>query len=147
MTLLLASEHQARIADEGRAAYPHECCGFLVGRFAGERAEVEEIRPAHNAREDSPRNRYLIPPEVFMRAQRQALAEGRDIVGFYHSHPDVAAAPSAFDRDHAWPGYHYVIVSVQQGEPGELRAWRLRAERDAFDETPVETPSPIREER
>jgi len=35
------------------------------------------------------------------------------------------------------PWYSYVIVSVQQGEPGELRSWRLRDDRSAFDEEPL----------
>jgi proteasome lid subunit RPN8/RPN11 len=55
-------------------------------------------------------------------------------VGFYHSHPDVEARPSAFDRDHAWSGYSYVIVSVRGGVPRETRSWELRPDRSAFDE-------------
>ena len=134
MSLILGDVERACIAAEGRRTYPNECCGFLLGRDVGEHAQVEEVVPAVNARDDSPRNRYLIPPEAFLHVQRDANARGLDIVGFYHSHPDVEAYPSAFDREHAWNGYYYVIVSVREGEPREVRAWRLRDERDGFDE-------------
>lgn len=137
MTLVLEARHRETIEREGRAAYPNECCGFLVGRDVEGAAQVLEVVPAVNTREDSPRNRYLIPPEVFARVQRDAAAQGLDIVGFYHSHPDVEARPSTFDREHAWPFYRYVIVSVHAATTKDLRAWRLRPERDAFDEIPI----------
>jgi len=60
------------------------------------------------------------------------------VMGFYHSHPDAPAVPSEFDREHAWPGYCYVIVSVRQGVPLEMRNWLLREDQSGFDEDAVE---------
>ena len=68
------------------------------------------------AREDSPRNRYLISPRDLLEAEKAARALGLDIVGVYHSHPDHPARPSEFDREHAFPWYSYIIVSVRGGE-------------------------------
>jgi len=61
------------------------------------------------------------------------------VVGFYHSHPDAPAQPSGFDREHAWPGYCYLIVSVRQGDPQEMRNWLLREDRSGFDEDVIQT--------
>jgi proteasome lid subunit RPN8/RPN11 len=47
------------------------------------------------------------------------------VVGFYHSHPDHAAAASERDREGAWEGYVYVIVAVTGAGCGEMRGWRL----------------------
>ena len=113
----------AAIQEHGRETYPNECCGFLLGAPGG--GGVEEIARSSNAREDSLTNRYLIPPVEFVRVQRDADARGLDILGFYHSHPDHPARPSAFDRDHAWPGYAYLITAVAQGEPTDLKGFRL----------------------
>ena len=55
------------------------------------------------------------------------------MLGIFHSHPDHPALPSAFDLEHAWPYYSYVIVSVLQREVEETRAWRLAADRSRFD--------------
>jgi proteasome lid subunit RPN8/RPN11 len=63
-----------------------------------------------------------------------AARGGLDVLGFYHSHPDHPAIPSAFDRDHAWPWYTYVIVPVEGGEAGAPRAWQLKQDRHHFDE-------------
>jgi len=118
------------IRAHGHETYPHECCGFLLGAPG----EVREIARASNAREDSPQNRYLIPPVEFVRVQRDADARGLDVIGFYHSHPDHPARPSAFDREHAWPGYAYLIAAVEAGLAGELRGFRFDAPDEPFAE-------------
>jgi len=124
------------IGRHGESDYPHECCGLLLGAFdpAGLKS-VAEIYPIANAREEGARrNRFLIAPRELMRGEKYARAKRCDVVGIYHSHPDHPAVPSPFDREHAWPVYSYVIVSVRDGEAGDLRSWELRSDRSAFDE-------------
>jgi proteasome lid subunit RPN8/RPN11 len=136
MSLALARGHADAIRDHGRETYPHECCGFLLGAAGG--GAVAEIARATNARVDSPANRYLIPPAEFVRVQRDADRRGLEIVGFYHSHPDHPARPSAFDKEHAWPGYAYLIVEVAGGEPRALNGYRLDAVGGSFDAISLE---------
>jgi len=134
VSLVVTREHLERMGSEGRNAYPSECCGFLLGEWAADGKRVRGVRAVENARTDSPHNRYLITPDVFLRVEKEARERGLEVVGFYHSHPDVEARPSAFDKDHAWSGYSYVIVSVRGGTPRESRSWELRPDRSAFDE-------------
>jgi proteasome lid subunit RPN8/RPN11 len=132
--LALSALCAAAIAGHARAAYPHECCGFLVGPpVASPQAAriVSELVPTTNTRDDSPHNRYLIGPAEFVRVQREADRRGLDIIGFYHSHPDAPARPSAFDRAHAWAGYAYLIIRVEHGAPRELLGWTLPAGAEA----------------
>lgn len=105
-------------------------------KAAGER-EALQVIPVENAREDERTHRYLIPPEVMAEIDTEAIRNGRDIVGFYHSHPDHPAEPSAFDREHAWPWYTYLIIPVKHGEPGTARAWRLADDRATFEAEPI----------
>ena len=81
----------------------------------------------------------------YLAVQRAADAAGEDLVGFYHSHPDQPAAPSQDHFDHAFPSFAYVIVSVRNGDAGDLRSWTLKDDRSAFDEEPVgvSEPSPF----
>ena len=130
--LRMRPEHEGEIRRHGEESYPHECCGFLIGEERNGIKQVTEVRRAGNARDDSPKNRYLIEPVEFMRAQREAAAQGLDVVGIYHSHPNVAARPSQFDRDHAWPWYSYVIVSVCQGQSREMFSWIVENEDAPF---------------
>ncbi len=136
--LRLSPTHRSKISAHGEATYPLECCGFLLGREDdGVKVVVETVR-AMNARDDSPQNRYLIEPDEFRRAEQLAAEKALDIIGFYHSHPDVAARPSQFDRDHAWPWYSYVIVSVQQGRAVEMFSWQLLDPDEPFAEEPIQ---------
>ncbi len=122
------------IRAHGGEAYPHECCGALLGRADGDgRKQVEELHALVNRREDSPRNRFLVTPEDYRAAEKAARARGLEIVGWYHSHPDHPARPSEFDREHAWPTYSYVIVAVADRQPGEIASWTLRDDRSQFD--------------
>ena len=51
--LQLTPEQREQMTAHGEATYPHECCGFLIGRLWEGRKWVEEVRPAGNARDDS----------------------------------------------------------------------------------------------
>ncbi|HUF48186.1 MAG TPA: pyridoxal-phosphate dependent enzyme [Vicinamibacterales bacterium] len=117
-----------RIRAHGEASYPDECCGALLGRPG----LVEAIEPLDNGAPEARRRRFLVTPGDYLRAERAAAAAGHDLVGFYHSHPDHPAAPSLFDRDHAWPNWSYVIVSVREGRAADMRSWRLRSDRTGF---------------
>ena len=86
-----------------------------------------------NVREDSRNHRYLIAPEQFLSAEREARAFGLDVIGFFHSHPDHPSRPSAFDLEHAWPFYSYLIVSVERGGVKDAHSWRLTEDRSRFE--------------
>jgi proteasome lid subunit RPN8/RPN11 len=117
------------IRDHGAEAYPHECCGALLGRDG----TVVEAWALPNTTEEGPRRRFLIRPADYRSAEQRASATGLELLGFYHSHPDHPARPSQYDLDHAWPVFTYVILSVMSGEPGDLTSWRLAADRSAFE--------------
>lgn len=119
------------------AAYPEEGCGFLMGaRGADGAVVVSHELPITNRRgaDGAARNRYLVSPDDFRFAEREATAAGLQIVGVYHSHPDVAARPSSYDQEHAWPWYRYLIVSVVAGAVREEQVWELADDRRGFVE-------------
>lgn len=136
--ILLAPSDLEAIGRHGEARYPEECCGFLIGRTSEEETRVERVLSVENERQDSRHNRFLIHPETVLAAHKEARAAGLDVVGYYHSHPDHPARPSEFDREHAWPGLSYVIVSVAGGKVAETRSWRLSDDRERFEEETVE---------
>ena len=103
----------------------------LLGDVPG---HAERALPLDNVSEDERRRRFLISPDAYRRAEAEAEWSGRRLLGFYHSHPDHPAEPSAFDLEHAWPNLSYVIVSVRHGRIEHIRSWRLRGDRTRFDE-------------
>jgi proteasome lid subunit RPN8/RPN11 len=144
MSLRLRAIHTEQVHAHLCRAYPEEGCGVLLGRDEGAMRTVERVVSFENQREDSRRNRYLISPEQLLTVEREAREEGLDVLGFFHSHPDHPAMPSAFDLEHAWPYYSYLIVSVEQGRVADARAWRLARDRSRFEpetleQSPAET--------
>ena len=128
MTLRLPGALADEIRRHGEAAYPAECCGAMVGRVEGAAKEVLRLSPAVNRRTDDP-HRYLIAPDDLRRLEREVRAAGQEIVGYYHSHPDHPARPSAFDAEHAWPWYSYLIVRIDRGRGADMASWVLDDER------------------
>jgi proteasome lid subunit RPN8/RPN11 len=145
--LCMSNDLAERIRCHGAETFPEECCGALLGRdsAAVEKnqlqpdnletpREVLELFPLINRRDDSPRNRFAVTADDVRDAEKTAREHGLEVIGWYHSHPDHPARPSQFDREHAWPWYSYVIVSVISGEPAEMTSWRLNDDR--LDYTP-----------
>ena len=128
MTLRLPGALADEIRRHGEAAYPAECCGAMVGRADGAAKEVLRLAPAVNRRTDDP-HRYLIAPDDLRRLEREVREAGQEIVGYYHSHPDHPARPSAFDAEHAWPWYSYLIVRIDRGRGADMASWVLDDER------------------
>jgi proteasome lid subunit RPN8/RPN11 len=130
-----------RIHAHGVETYPHECCGALLGRDGEDSREVVDLMPLENRRNDSPRNRFEVTAEDVQLAEKTAREKRIELIGWYHSHPDAPARPSEYDRDHAWPWYSYIIISVQKGAPRDMTSWRLRDDRSAYDSEEIETVS------
>ena len=108
--------------------YPKEACGLLIGSSGDNgRSEVEvrRIAQALNLNQERAHDRYLLDPAEFVRSDQAARAEGLEIVGFWHSHPDAPARPSATDLRLAWNGYSYLIISAGASGTREFRSWRL----------------------
>jgi proteasome lid subunit RPN8/RPN11 len=141
--LWISHDLAERIRRHGAETFPDECCGALLGRdsVAIEKISTQEgqllemprevlgLFPLVNRRDDSPRNRFAVTADDVRDAEKAARGDGLEIVGWYHSHPDHPARPSEFDREHAWPWYSYVIVSVMNGAPAEMTSWRLNDDR------------------
>ena len=144
-SLGIGAELAQKIREHGVETYPHECCGALLGREHGSSGnanhasrEVLGLFPLVNRRDDSPRNRFSVTADDVRQAEKSARGQGLDVIGWYHSHPDHPARPSEYDREHAWPWYSYIIVSVQSAQPKDMTSWRLKDDRSAFAEEKLE---------
>jgi len=111
------------VVAHAREAAPAECCGLLLGNG-------DTIAEAPRARNLSPHlNRFLIDPKDHIDVRRDARGRGLDVVGFYHSHPHSAAAPSPTDvAEASYPDHVYLIVGLGEEEPA-VRLYRIEAGR------------------
>jgi proteasome lid subunit RPN8/RPN11 len=141
VTLRLSGTLVEQIRQEGERAYPAECCGLLAGHH-GEVKEVSKLVRMMNRRTDDP-HRYLISPDDLRRVEAELRLSGLEVLGAYHSHPDHPAAPSAFDIEHAWPWYSYIILQVDRGRAAELTSWILDDDRSVMRPEPVDVLSEV----
>jgi proteasome lid subunit RPN8/RPN11 len=137
-SLQLTPEVADAIRTHGVETYPHECCGALVGRDG----EVTSTVALPNITDEGPRRRFRVSDTDYLRVERAADAAGAELLGFYHSHPDHPARPSQYDLDHALPNFSYIIVSVLTGVAEDMRSWKLRDDRSAFDEEALSVLTP-----
>lgn len=101
--------------------YPYEICGMLLAQRGAN--VVSQTRRVRNIVVERARDRYEMDPLDQIRIQRECDEDGLEIVGYYHSHPDHPARASITDSQRSWAGPVYVIVSCNQGQPGEANAF------------------------
>jgi len=118
----------------GEKDYPYECCGFILGQFKDDDSFGVEYLPASNVKEENRERRFLIDPLAYQKAEDEADKRDMSVISVVHSHPDHPDKPSDFDRDHAWPGFSYIIISVQNGKAISYRSWKLNKNREFFIE-------------
>ena len=105
-----------------REDLPNECCGMLGGRDGTAtsvvRVENEAASPL----------RYEMDPQGQFDALKAIEAAGEELLGIYHSHTRSAAYPSQTDVNQAvaWPEQVYVIVSLENAEEPDVKAFLLQ---------------------
>jgi proteasome lid subunit RPN8/RPN11 len=117
------------MADAAEAAWPHECCGLVVGHGNLARRLVASANLS-----PSPATRFEIDPALRLRLQRDLRSTGESVIGLHHSHPGGPARPSAHDLAGAWePGLVWLITAVLDGQAVQTAAFRLSPQADRFE--------------
>ena len=140
--LLIGAAILAEIAAAAVAAYPHECCGLLVGHDDEAGWRVIRWQPAANVH-PFPRRHFALDPAAHIALLRQLRAAGgaERLLGHVHSHPDAPAEPSARDRALAHDRRMlWLIISATATQPGPITAWQPQpsnAELAEFRQVPL----------
>ena len=132
MSVEIAASVVASIRAEAERVYPHEGCGALLGSW---RTGILEQVPITNRESEVPRTRFSVAPLDYIRIETEADARGLELLGFWHSHPDHPARPSATDRRYAWEGLLTLVVAVETGRSRALTAWEVSG--PGFRELPL----------
>src|SRR5688572_30370068 len=125
--LQISAELLAQIHGHASEAYPNECCGIFIGRREGPARQALELRRAGNLNVERAKDRYLMDPKDQLAAEKEARAKNLEVLGYYHSHPDHPALPSATDNAQSWENVSYLILSVQGGRPADAASFTRNA--------------------
>jgi proteasome lid subunit RPN8/RPN11 len=108
------------IVAHARDAAPLECCGLLVGQ--GE--TIAEAVRARNLRNSE--TAFQVDPAEHFAVLRRTRAEGRTLLGAYHSHPRSPAVPSEKDIREAFDAsLLHLIVSLMDETSPQIQAYRI----------------------
>jgi desampylase len=120
MSISVRAQALRAVAAHARDAWPHECCGLLLGSPGS----IETVYRARNDHEERG-TRYLVRPEDHFAAIRLARTQALDVVGAYHSHPAGRPRPSATDREEAHAGgFIYLIAGAHRVSRSPFRPHR-----------------------
>ena len=119
----IESEPWQAMVSHARQTYPNECCGALLGSIDGAGKTVRVALPLENAFDGVQAARYELRPQDLLGADKIARARHMDLIGIYHSHPDGAACFSPTDLRNSYPGYSFVVLSIQKGEFHHATSW------------------------
>lgn len=115
MVVTITSQAYAAILAAAAEAAPHEACGLLLGTGC----HIESAHGTANVHGE-PTRHFEIDPAALIAAHKAARAGGPQLVGYFHSHPNGLARPSATDAASAsGDGRIWAIAAA-----GAITLWR-----------------------
>lgn len=114
MALRLSRKHHDAMLKWADDAADHECCGLLFGRDDA----IISVEQCTNVAAD-PARHFEVDPVALIAAHKNARAGDPPIIGYFHSHPNGLARPSATDILQASDDGRYWLIVAE----GKLSAW------------------------
>jgi proteasome lid subunit RPN8/RPN11 len=116
-----------------QSTFPDECCGVMVGTIDGDHKLVTTALALENAYKGKQEDRYEIHPEDLLAADKSARAQGLDLIGIFHSHPDCDAYFSKTDLENSCPWYSFVVLSIKGGTFDHANSFLPNADQTAAE--------------
>lgn len=115
------------------STFPDECCGVMIGHIDGDEKLVTSAVALENSYKGAQEDRYEIRPEDLLAADKSARAEGLDLIGIFHSHPDCDAYFSKTDLENSCPWYSFVVLSIKGGTFDHANSFLPNADQTAAE--------------
>lgn len=131
MPLRISRKHHNELLEQSLAAGNQECCGLLLGQDD----RVLEVVPCANVADDPAQN-FELDPAVLLSRHKAARHGGMPIIGYYHSHPNGRAEPSATDAAQAADDGRYWVIIAGNSVSG----WRPEGQAEqviGFESIPI----------
>lgn len=111
-----------------REGLPNESCGLLAGSVDGEIKIIEKVYLLTNI--DVSNEHFSMDPKEQLAALKDARANGFQIIGNFHSHPESPSRPSEEDKRLAYDStIEYLILSLLDRHNPVLKAFGIDREK------------------
>ncbi len=118
MELRISREHLEQLYFWAQNAHPNEACGLIWGKGVN----VELVEQTRNVALD-PLLGFEIDPIALLRASRVSREQERQVIGYFHSHPNGCAEPSITDAQMAASDGRFWLIVTN----GSVAAWRAES--------------------
>lgn len=126
--IVLKKADYEKIVAHAKKNLPEEACGLLGGTKEGDVKTVEKVYLLTNI--DHTNEHFSMDPKEQLAAVKDMRANGLELLGNWHSHPESPSRPSEEDKRLAYdPTVNYLILSLMDAEP-VLKAFDIDKDRN-----------------
>lgn len=117
-----------KIVEHAKKNLPEEACGLLGGTKNGDEKTIEKVYLLTNIEHTN--EHFSMDPREQLAAVKDMRANGLELLGNWHSHPESPSRPSEEDKRLAYdPTVNYLILSLMDEEP-VLKAFDIDKDRN-----------------
>lgn len=131
--LYMAKEDYNKILEHCKAGLPNEACGLIGGVRQGEDTYIRKVYLLTNV--DASNEHFSMDPKEQFQAVKDMRANGFELLGNFHSHPESPSRPSEEDKRLAYDStVYYLILSLMDLSQPVLNAFIIDQEKNVTKE-------------
>jgi proteasome lid subunit RPN8/RPN11 len=126
MKLKIKHQDLESIEKHALKVFPLECCGLLIGKMEKGVFDVKDVIHAENVHKS--RVSFEVDAELVYLVVDAAEAKKLELIGIYHSHPNMKAYISARDAEimKLWPNVVWLVLATIGRKIAEKKAFVLK---------------------
>ena len=122
--LYLSQKDYAKILEHCKDGLPNEACGLIAGSKKGEVKEIKKVYLLTNI--DQSKEHFSMDPREQLAAVKDMRANGLELLGNFHSHPESPSRPAEEDKRLAYDSkVNYLILSLMEVDNPVFQAFLI----------------------
>ncbi len=131
--LKMKKEDYEKILAFCKEGLPNESCGLIGGTKDGDVKTIEKVYLLTNL--DASNEHFSMDPKEQLAAIKDMRANGYELLGNFHSHPESPSRPSEEDKRLAYdPKVNYLILSLMEMDHPVFNAFVIDEEKNVSKE-------------
>lgn len=127
--LYMTKADYEKILAHCRAGLPDESCGLIGGTREDGKKCIKKVYLLTNI--DHSNEHFSMDPKEQLAAVKDMRANGYELLGNFHSHPESPSRPSEEDKRLAYDSkVNYLILSLMEADNPVLRAFNIDEEKN-----------------
>lgn len=131
--LTIKKEDYDKILIHCKNGLPNEACGLIAGTKNGDEKKIEKVYLLTNI--DASNEHFSMDPKEQLAAVKDMRANGYELLGNFHSHPESPSRPSEEDKRLAYDSkVNYLILSLMDLENPVFNAFQIDENKEVTKE-------------